>query len=167
MKNFLKILKYAITIIILCSLQVSLCNYLQIGNIKPNLVISFVISISIINGPVTGGIVGLICGLFMDSLCSGTDIINSITYMYLAVIFGILNINYLRNNIGVAIIFTFLGTIIIEASIHFIHFSIWGVSNFFIALINPILFIALYTTACSIPVYYLSLKLFDYRKKEA
>ncbi len=166
MKNFLKILKYAVVIIILCALQVSLCNYLEIGNIKPNLVFAFVVSISIINGPVTGGIIGLICGFFMDSLSSGTDIINSITYMYLAVIFGILNINYLRNNIGVAIIFTFIGILITELSIHFIHFSIWGVSNSLYAFINPILFIAIYTVIFSIPVYYLSVKLFHHNKRE-
>lgn len=166
MKNFLKILKYAITIIVLCSFQVSFCNYLSIGNIKPNIVFSFVIAISIINGPITGGIIGLICGFFMDSLSSGTYIINSITYMYLAVIFGILNINYLRNNIGVAVIFTFIGTLIVETSIHFIHFSIWGVSNSIYALINPTLFIAIYTTIFSAPLYYFSLKLFNNAKRE-
>ena len=167
MKNFLKILKYAITIVVLCSFQVSLCNYLSIGNIKPNIVFSFVIAISLINGPITGGIIGLICGFFMDSLSSGTYIINSLTYMYLAVIFGIFNINYLRNNIGVSIIFTFIGTLIIEITIHFIHFSIWGVSNFVYALINPILLIAVYTTIFSIPLYYITSKMFDYTKREA
>lgn len=158
--KFIKVLKYAITIILICSMQVSLCNFLAIGNIKPNLVIPFVVSISIINGPVTGGIIGLICGIFMDSLSSGTSIINSLTYMYVAVIGGILNLNYLRKNLGVVILFTFIGTIVCEAVVQFIHFAIWGVSNFFMALLNPILLIAIYTIIFTVPIYFIALKLF-------
>lgn len=164
--KYIKMLKYAIAIIVINSLQVSLCDYLAIGNIKPNLVIPFVISVCIINGPVTGGIIGLICGIFMDALSSGTTIINSLTYMYLAVICGILNINYLRKNLGVSVMFTFLSVIICEACVHFIHFAIWGVSNFFVALINPILFIALYSIVYTVPIYYITLKLFRPRNKE-
>ena len=164
--NFIKILKYTIIITMLCSFQVSLCNYFAIGSIKPNIVIPFVISIAIINGPVTGGIIGLICGFFMDALSSGTDVINTLTYMYTAVLSGIININYLRNNLGVVLIFTLLSTVIIEASIHFIHFAIWGVSNFFIAFLNPILFIAIYTTLLTTPIYYISLWLFKPKYKE-
>lgn len=164
--KYLKVLKYAIAIILINSLQVSLCDYLAIGNIRPNLVIPFVISVSVISGPVTGGIVGLACGVFMDALSSGTTIINSLTYMYMAVICGILNINYLRKNVGVSIMFTFLGIFICEASVHFIHFAIWGVSNFFFALINPILLIALYSLVYTAPVYYITLKLFKPKNKE-
>ena len=164
--NFIKVLKYAVTIIILCTFQVTLCNFLSIGNIKPNIVIPFVISVSIINGPVTGGIIGLICGIFMDCLSSGTNIINSLTYMYLAVISGVLNINYLRKNLGVVVLFTFLGTIIAEACVHFIHFAIWGSSNIFMVLFNPILLIALYTIIFTVPIYYLTLKLFKSHSRE-
>lgn len=164
--KFIKILKYAVTIILLCTFQVSLCEFIEIGNIKPNIVIPFVISIAIINGPVTGGIIGLVCGVFMDSLSSGMTIISSLTYMYLAVISGVLNLNYLRKNLGVVLLFTFLGTIIAEACVHFIHFAMWGVSNFFIALFNPIILIALYTVVFTVPIYYLSLKLFKPSDRE-
>lgn len=164
--KYIKMLKYAIAIILINSLQVSLCDYLAIGNIKPNLVIPFVISVAVINGPVTGGIIGLACGIFMDALSSGTTIINSLTYMYLAVISGILNINYLRKNSGVVIMFTFIGTVICEACVHFIHFAIWGASNFFMALLNPILFIALYSVVYTIPIYYITNKIFRPKNKE-
>ena len=159
--KYFKILKYAIVIIIINSLQVSLCPYLAIGNIKPNLVIPFVISVAVINGPVTGGIIGLSCGIFIDALSTGTVIINSLTYMYLAVICGMLNINYLRKNFGVVVMFTFIGIFVCEACVHFIHFAIWGASNFFIALINPILLISLYSILYTIPVYFITKKLFS------
>lgn len=164
--KFIKILKYAVTIILLCTAQVSLCGFLEIGNVKPNIVIPFVISIAIINGPVTGGIIGLVCGIIIDTLSSGTTIINSLTYMYLAVISGVLNLNYLRNNLGVVVLFTFLSTIIAESCIHFVHFAMWGVSNPFAVLINPIFFIALYTIIFTVPIYYLTLKLFKPYNRE-
>ena len=165
--KYLKIIKYILAVIIISSLQVSLCNYLAIANIKPNLVIPFVISVSILNGPVTGGIIGLSCGIFIDALSSGTLIINSLTYMYLAVISGILNINYLRKNFGVVVMFTFMGVIVCEACVHFIHFALWGSSNFFISLINPILLISLYSIVYTIPIYYITKKLFNSKKREA
>lgn len=164
--KYLKILKYAVAIIIINTIQVSLCNYIAIGNVKPNLVIPFVISVSIINGPVTGGIVGLTCGLFMDALSSGTTIINSLTYMYMAVISGILNINYFRKNLGVVMLFTFIGIMICELCIHFIHFAIWGSSNMLISFIDPILFIALYSLIYTIPIYYITHKFFKQKYKE-
>ncbi len=164
--NVVKLVKYAVAIVVLCTIQVSLCDFLSIECIKPNLVMSFIISVSVISGPVTGGIVGLICGIFIDSMSSGTTIINSLTYMYLAVISGVLNINYLRNNLGVVIMFTFLSTIISEACVHFIHFAIWGTSNFFSALFNPILLLAIYTIVFTTPIYYLTLKLFKPSNRE-
>lgn len=164
--KYFKILKYAIAVIVITSLQVSLSNYLAIGNIIPNLVIPFVISVAVISGPITGGIIGLSCGVFMDALCSGTVIINSLTYMYIAVISGILNINYLRKNLGVVVLFSFIGIIVSEACIHFVHFAIWGASNFFIALINPILLISLYSIVYTLPIYYITKKLFTSKNRE-
>lgn len=165
--KYLKILKYTVAIIIINTLQVSICNYIAIGNIKPNLVIPFVVSVAIINGPVTGGIVGLACGIFMDALSSGTTIINSLTYMYLAVIAGVLNINYFRKNAGVVMLFTFIGILLCESCIHFVHFAIWGSSNLFIAIANPILLIALYTLIYTIPIFYITNKLFNSKGREA
>lgn len=155
-----KILKYALAIIILTSFQVSLCPYISIFSVMPNIVIAFAISVAINEGPVSGGIVGLISGIFIDVLSSGTSIINSITYMYLPVIFGFLNINFFRKNLGVTVLFTFLSSIICESLIHFLHYSIIGISPFFYSLFVKIIPISIYTALISIPVHYLTVKIF-------
>lgn len=155
-----KIIKYALTIIILSTLQVSFCRYIAIMNIVPNIMVAFVVSVAVIEGPVIGGVIGLISGIFIDALSSGTTIACSITYMYMAIICGIINTNYLRKNAGVAVMFTFFGTIVCEEFIHFLHFAIWGVSGVFSAIVYPILPVAVYSTVLAIPIYFVISKLF-------
>lgn len=154
-----KIIKLSLTIIILSALQVSLCHHIAIFGIAPNIVIPFVVAVAVVDGSVTGGVVGLFCGLFMDALSRGTVIANSITYMYLAILCGIISTTYLRRNVGVALLVTFTGTIICEEVIHFLHFAIWGSSELFSALLNPILPVAVYTTILAIPIYYFTKKI--------
>lgn len=154
-----KIVKYALTIIIFTSLQVTLCRSMAIYGIIPNIVLPLIVAIAVTEGPFTGSIIGLIFGIFSDSLSSGVSVIYSLTYMYLAIIFGNIATNYLRKNSGTTMLFTFLGTIILDESIHFLHFAIWGVSGVFSALINPILPTAVYSTFLSVPIYYLTKKL--------
>lgn len=154
-----KIIKLSLTIIILSSLQVSMCDYLAIFGIVPNIVIPFVVSVAVVEGSVVGGVVGLFSGIFIDALSRGTVIANSITYMYLAILCGIISTTYLRRNVGVALIVTFTGTIICEEFIHFLHFAIWGSSEMFSALLNPILPVAVYTTILAVPIYYFTKKI--------
>ena len=162
--RLVKIVKYAVTIIILSSLQVSLCQIIEIGGVHPDILLPFVISVCVISGPVTGGITGLFCGIFMDCLCSGTSILYTVTYMYTAVICGIVNMNYLRKNAGVAVMFTFIFSILCEEFLHFVHFTIWGVSGFFSGFLYPILPKAVYTTIIAVPIFYFTKKLFGGKK---
>ena len=153
-----KFVKYTLTIIIFASLQVTLCRKIAIWGLIPNINMPLIVAISVIDGPFTGAITGLILGIFSDSLSSGISVIHSLTYLYFAIIFGNITNNYLRKNLGTAMMFTFLGTIILDEIIHFLHFSIWGVSGFFSAIINPILPTAVYSTFIGIPVYYYTKK---------
>ena len=149
-----RIVKFALTIIIFVSLQVTLCDKIAIKGIVPNIVLPLVVALSVIEGPVTGALAGLIFGLFSDSLSSGISIIHSLTYMYLAIIFGNITNVYLRKNLGTAMLFTFIGIVILDECIHFLHFAIWGVSGVFSALFYPILPTAVYSTLIGIPLYY-------------
>lgn len=153
-----RIVKYALTIIIFTSLQVTLCRNIAVYGIIPNIILPLIIAISVIDGPFTGAIVGLAFGIFSDSLSSGISVIYSLTYMYMAIIFGNITTNYLRKNLGTSMMFTFLGTIILEEAIHFLHFTIWGVSGAFSAIVNPILPTAVYSTFIGIPIYYYAKK---------
>lgn len=162
--KLVKIIKYAVTIIILSSLQVSLCQIIEIGGIYPDMLLPFVISVSVISGPVTGATVGLFSGIFMDSLCNGTSILYTVTYMYTGVICGIVNMNYLRKNAGVTVMFTLIFSVVCEEFLHFIHFTIWGASGLFSGLLYPIFPKALYSTVLSVPIFYFTKKLFGEKK---
>lgn len=149
-----RIVKYLLTIIIFTSLQVTLCRKIAIYGIIPNIVLPLIVAVSVVDSPLTGAVIGLIFGIFSDSLSSGITVIYSLTYMYLAIISGNITNNYLRKNLGTAMMFTFLGTVIVDECIHFLHFAIWGVSGVFSAIIYPILPTAVYSTLAGIPIYY-------------
>ena len=153
-----RIVKFVLTIIIFTSLQVTLCRSMAIYGIIPNIILPLIVAVSVIDGPLTGTVIGLIFGLFSDSLSSGISVIYSLTYMYLAIIFGKITTNYLRKNLGTSMLFTFLGTVILEEIIHFLHFTIWGSSGAFSAIFNPILPTAVYSTFIGIPMYYYAKK---------
>lgn len=158
--KLVRVLKYAIAIILLCSLQVCFCDKIAIKGIVPSIVIPFVVSVSIVEGIFTGGVVGIVCGLFLDGLSSGTTILYSITYMFLGVVCGYISSTYLRKNVGTSMLFALIGTIICEECIHFLHYTIWGTSGIFDGVLYPILPTAIYSTAFTIPVFYLIRKLF-------
>lgn len=159
--KLVNVLKFALTIIILCSLEVSLSRYIEIFGIAPNIVLAFVVSAAIICGPITGGIIGLVCGIFTDALSSGLTVLNSITYMYIGALCGIAVINYLRKNAAVGMLFTFLSLIIYEEIAHFLHFTIWNASGLFSGFIYPILPAAVYSAVVSVPIFFLTKALFS------
>jgi len=160
-----RILKYALIIILLTSFQASLCQYLKIFSVMPNIVIAFVLAVSVNEGPIEAGIVGLICGIITDFLSSGTIVINSISYMYLPIIFGYINISFFRKNVGVTMLFSGISAVICEASIQIFHFAIAGKSSFFYMLFVKILPIGIYTAISAIPIYYLTVKLFGQKDR--
>lgn len=159
--KLIKIVKYVLTIIIFSALQVTLCKNIAIAGIIPNIVMPLVISLAIFEGTITGAIVGLLLGLFADALSSGITVIHSLTYMYMAIISGNITNSYMRKNIGSALMFTFLGVVILEETIHFLHFAIWGVSDLFSAIINPILPTSIYSTILGLPIYFVTKKWHD------
>ena len=166
MLKLAKALKYAVTIIILCSLQVSVTRYISVFGVSPNIVLAFVISVSVVCGPVEGGVIGLICGIIIDALCSGMTVLNSIAYMYSGAFCGYFATSYLRKNISAAFIFTFVASILCEEAAHFLHFAIWNSSGLFSGFLYPILPAAAYSAIISIPVYYLTDRLFRQNHRE-
>lgn len=162
-----RIIKFALTIIVLCSVQVSAARYIKIFGTEPNIVLAFVISVSVVCGPVSGGAVGLACGIITDSLSSGMTVLNSLAYMYSGALCGYFAANYLRKNISAAFFFTLTASLICEEAAHFLHFAIWDSSGFFAGLLFPIIPTAIYSAFSSIPVYALTNALFGNKCKEA
>jgi hypothetical protein len=59
---------YTACILIIITVQSTLADYIMINNVKPNLLIIFIISVALLRGIFEGGIVGFIAGLVQDIL---------------------------------------------------------------------------------------------------
>ncbi len=163
--KFIKYLKFALTIIILCGLQVSLADLVEINGISPNIVISFVISTGIICGVGYGISVGLICGIIIDALSSGTTVVSAIIYMIIGALGAYLVKGYMRKNAGVIALFTFIASFLFEEIVHFLHFTIWSSSGVLEGILYPSVPTAIYSAIISVPIFFLTNALFGEKKQ--
>jgi len=146
---------YTISVILLTALQSTLINYIQIFGIKPNLLLIFVVCVALFGGSIEGGMVGLFCGVVADIIGHGAFGVNSLAYLYIGVIVGYLAITFFRGGAIVAIGFVFCTSIICGLLYYTFTYFMWGDTNLFLALFRKIIPESIYTTAITLPIYFL------------
>lgn len=114
-----KAIAYSLVIILLILLQTTLLEYIKIFDVKPNLLMIFIVSIALIKGNVEGAVVGFFCGLSQDMVSGRLIGVYALLGMYLGMIVGSLNKRLYRENILVIVFFTFVSTFAYELAVYF------------------------------------------------
>ena len=86
-----KVLINTVSIIIIMLLQTTLVDYMEIKNVKPNILLVYTICTSILEGSVGGGVVGLFAGLVYDILSGKYLGFFALLGMYTGVVAGMAN----------------------------------------------------------------------------
>jgi rod shape-determining protein MreD len=153
---------YTACILIIITVQSTLADYIMINNVKPNLLIIFIISVALLRGIFEGGIVGFIAGLVQDILFGKVMGFYTLLGLYLGVTVGSLNKRLYRDNHLVVIFFTFVSTFVYEFFVYlFITLMPLALSSQKITLeiLKPLKSIVLnetiYNSAICIPIYIL------------
>lgn len=145
----LKVLFYAIFLFLLLLLQSTLLGYVSIYNVKPNLLIIFVISVALLRGDKEGAIVGFITGMFID-MASGKILgFYALLGLYLGLAVGTLNKRLYRDNFLVILFFTFVSTILYESTVHILSTFMTGNIDIVRTLPTKILPEAIYNSMVS------------------
>jgi len=142
-------------IIICLLLQTTLLEYIEINNIKPNLLLVFIVSVALLRGNIEGAVNGFFAGLMWDIVSGKVIGFYALLGMYLGLIIGSLNKRIYRDNIFVALFFTFSSSIVFETVVYFFGVFLKGNTdflNFFTKIIFPE---ALYNTASVILIFFI------------
>lgn len=149
----LKIFTYTICIVIITILQSTVLNYIQIFNIKPNLIVVFIISCALARGNVDGAVIGLFCGLAQD-ISSGTVLgLYALLGFYLGFAVGSVNKRLYRDNLFVAVFITFCATFVYEFTFFFVTMFVNKRVDLWYALRRIIFPEAIYNSIVSVFIY--------------
>ncbi len=140
-------------------LQTTVIQYIQIGDIKPNLVVMLILCFALLGSGLQGAFAGLFGGMLLDIPTSKTFGLNMLAGLYIGVLTGYYNKRFFKENYIVVLLFVFVLTICYELIFFFLNYFIWGETKIIKALLDVILPEALYNSALAVPVYIFVLKI--------
>lgn len=155
----LKVLFYTICILLLLLLQSTLLDYIKIYNVKPNLLVVFVITIALLRGNVEGGTVGFFAGLALDMLFGKLLGFYTLLGLYLGIAVGSVNRRLYRENILVVVFFTFVSTVVYETLVYILSSFMNNNINLLFPMTRIILPEAVYNSLVSILIYAFVIKM--------
>lgn len=157
-----KILYYTVALFIIILTQSTVLDYIKVYDVKPNLMLVFIVCIAFLNGSTEGAIVGLSMGLMQDMLFGRVLGLYALLGMYLGLVVGSVNKRLYRDNILIVVFFTFVSTIIYEIMVFVLSwfgYIIRGQVNLLRPLGEIILPEAIYNSFASIFIYIIIIKI--------
>jgi rod shape-determining protein MreD len=148
-----KIVVYSICIYSFMLLQSTVLDYVKIYGIKPNLLLVFIISVALLRGNVEGAAVGFFAGLTHDVIGGKVLGFYSLLGMYTGLILGSVNRRLYRENIFLAVFFTFLSSIVYEGLVCFFGVGTKSYENLLYLFRSFILPEAIYNSIVSIFIF--------------
>ncbi|MDK2800737.1 MAG: rod shape-determining protein MreD [Clostridiales bacterium] len=148
-----------VILVITYVLQSTVLQYIELWNIKPNLIVMLVIYFALLRGNVEGGIVGLFGGMLLDILSGKVFGLYALIGMYIGVLAGNFNKRFFKENYLVALLFTFIFTIIYEFIFYFFNYFIWGETRIIYVFKNIIIPEVLYNCFLAVPIYSFVIKI--------
>ena len=145
--------------------QSTVLQYIEVFNVKPNIVVMLIIHVSLIRGSVEGAIFGFMGGLLMDALASRVVGLYSLIGMYMGVVAGYFNKRFFKDNYLVALIFTLVFTFVFEFSFYLLFYFIWGETRILYVLQNIIFPEAIYNCILAVPLYMILIKIDNWLEK--
>jgi rod shape-determining protein MreD len=162
----LRIFVYIVILYFLIMIQTTLAEYISILDVKPNLLLIFIVSAALLRGRAEGAFLGVAAGFLMDIFSGGIFGVYMLAGLYAGYLNGSVNQRLYRENYLVIIFFTFITTIFFETLVYFMNIFLFNIgirvqmqTDFLFALINVILPETIYNVIISIPFYALFTKL--------
>jgi rod shape-determining protein MreD len=155
----LKLFIYSVFIFIITILQCTVLDYVKIYNVKPNLMIIFIVAVALLRGNVEGSVIGFILGLLQDAVSGKILGFYSLLGLYLGLLVGSVNRRLYRENFLVIIFFTFVSSVAYESTVYFLTRVIKGKIDYIHAFSAVILPEAIYNSVVSVFIYILVVKM--------
>ncbi len=135
-----RIFAHTIFIILLTALQTTWFSELPV---TPALLLVFAVFAALFEGPVSGGIYGLICGMLTDAFSGGPSFLNALLFLYVCVIVGVVSNRVIGKTPANAILIVVAFTAVYFLVYYFFSLVIWGEGySFFRFIATFALFVA-------------------------
>ncbi len=165
-----KVLFYFFFIILFLLLQTTLLQYVAIYGVVPNILLVFIIVTALLRGDVEGSVVGFFAGLFVDMMFGNILGFYALLGLYLGIAVGATNKKIFRENILIAVFFTFVYSLAYESLVYIINNIMSADMRFTYALTATILPEAAYNCVAVLFIFPLIIragKWFDGKEKRA
>lgn len=157
-----KVITFTASIFLIALIQTTILNYISVFNVKPNLLMIFVIAVALLRGNVEGAVVGFFCGLVQDATSGSIFGLYTLLGMYTGLIIGSVNKRLYRENFFVIIFFTFISTAVYEFSVYILRTFDFNQANLLYSLRSVVLPEAIYNGIASIFIYIIVIRM-NYR----
>lgn len=151
---YFSILLYGIII-----LQTTLLNYISINNIKPNLILIFIICVALIKGGLESAFIGLAAGLLQDILTGGSIGPYALMGFLVGFSLGGFNKRFYKDNIFACAIITIVVSMLYESVFILPRIPFNNLALFISIFKSGILVETVYNVVMCIPIYILILKI--------
>lgn len=155
-----KIIILGVSIFFIAVIQSTVLEYARIYNIKPNLLLIFIVAVALLKGNVEGSAVGFACGLVQDIIGGKVIGFYALLGLYLGLAVGSVNKRLYRENVLVITFFTFASTLAYEWCVYFLTTFLHSRIDFVFPIKNVILPEAFYNSAVSIFMYIFAIKIY-------
>lgn len=118
-----RIFTHTVFVILLTALQTTWFSELPV---TPALLLIFAILAALFEGPVSGGVYGLICGMMTDAFSGGPSFLNTLLFLYVCVIVGVVSNRVIGKTPANAILITVAFTAVYFFVYYFFSLIIWG-----------------------------------------
>ncbi len=142
--------------------QSTLCEYIKIAGVKPNIMLIFVVSAAFLKGSGSGLLIGIIMGLLHDCYFGQTIGSNLFLYGAIGFIVGCLTDNFNKDNIVAPVIFTFVATLVYNFGVYLFNIILKGYTSFNIYIVWNVLPELIYNTILAFAVYFVLYSINNY-----
>lgn len=144
---------YLVISTIIFIFQSTLCQYIAIAGVKPNLMLIFVVSIAFLRGNTEGMLTGVIMGLLHDCYFGQVIGINLFLYAIIGYFVGCLTEHFNKDNIIAPVFLTIIATLFYNLGYYMLNIILRGYTTFSSYIILNILPELIYNIILSFIVY--------------
>ena len=155
MKHFVR----ALLVLLFLILQSTFCHFIKIMGVMPDLVLAYIIALALTSDSIIySGAYGLAAGLLWDIMWSRVFGIQSLLFMYIAVLAYRAGEYMYKKDLSVCVVFTLICTIPVKSIFYIAGFVLEYDASFWHAFFRTIIPAAAYTAICQVIIYQICLK---------
>lgn len=159
--NYSALFKWVIYYLILVGLFVlqSTPGFLSVFGIRPVLILSYAIFVSMYEGELYGSIFGAVAGLLWDMGGSSVSGYKALLMLVICCCVSLFTLHLVRNNVFSAAIFTSIAISIVFLLDFFFYYGLWGYDGSAQMILKNIIPTMVASVIFSLPIYYLVRKI--------